>query len=647
MMVAPNGELRMRSESGLSPTSSQARASPKLITAGNPVYRLNVILPEDESGALEACPVKLKVSSEETAELLDQLQVEPDTRVLLDIRKGTDLLWTTPLSVDRWSWSGSDPDQDQGRRLHTRGMSHTAISAHVIAEHCGSVANTGGDKQQHIQRDVCGQKKRRLTASEDPKVRGMMQALLESSIVDLVEDEHAHTDSGWYSAYSMLFWTEKCAGQPELSRGTHVSDVKVLVTTTGEPVQVESSQMVVAPNGELRVRPEASSSGGAMIKAANPVYRLRVVLPESGAPEMCPWKTTISAADAEGVLDQLEAAPDTQVVIDVMQGEEGGPDGQWLVRTVPASTEWWSRLDLSQDKDEDHGRRLHMGGHSRSGGCKSTGDKKWDCNTKAHWAMYRHGGGARRLQGVTEHSAGSVPALLDIAAVDLVLDGHEHSGDDWSNTFFLRVWGTECPSSMSSELGVDGDARRLGTTMRSSAFNLRVDSRSARRLQASEPGAVLEDSWELDVSAADAKGLLNQLEAEPDTKVFLVFGDGDTGNDEDPDGQRRGEGSRAHSVHATVGTWHAGFDSHQGMPRSAPYAAGSFRALPSLLESADASKRVSLLESADTPKRTTFRMHDFDWIMMVGANSDMHDHKQGTDGLDRGHFHVHISMRRV
>merc|ERR1719253_1910512 len=42
----------------------------------------------------------------------------------------------------------------------------------------------------------------------------------------------------------------------ELSKETHVSDVKVLVTAEGEPVQVESSQMLVSSSGELRMRPE-------------------------------------------------------------------------------------------------------------------------------------------------------------------------------------------------------------------------------------------------------------------------------------------------------------------------------------------------------------------------------------------------------
>merc|ERR1719238_2574892 len=58
----------------------------------------------------------------------------------------------------------------------------------------------------------------------------------------------------------------------ELSKETRVSDFKVLVTAAGEPVQVESSQMVVAPNGELRMRSASSpaSLSAGLITVGNP-----------------------------------------------------------------------------------------------------------------------------------------------------------------------------------------------------------------------------------------------------------------------------------------------------------------------------------------------------------------------------------------
>ena len=122
---------------------------------------------------------------------------------------------------------------------------------------------------------------------------------------------------------------------------------------TGWP-EVESSQMVVAPNGDLLMRPEPGvdveprllrSGALAHVKAGNPTYTVgakssrRLQADGPGALEDDSWEFEVSAEDAEGLLDQLEVAPDTQVFVDFGEGEDA--DGRRLASgRTPQLTRW-------------------------------------------------------------------------------------------------------------------------------------------------------------------------------------------------------------------------------------------------------------------------------------------------------------------
>jgi len=164
----------------------------------------------------------------------------------------------------------------------------------------------------------------------------------------------------------------------ELQKETKVSDVQVLVTPAGEPVQVESSQLVVAASGELRNRAaactapgdadhrnnngyaqcqargyskrycktrfgamarrleateaecDAAQAGGVVKVSGTPTYELFVDLAEERLlQEEGPWAVEVSAEVAEGLLGELAAAPDTQVLFGFFgaaDGEDGDAD---------------------------------------------------------------------------------------------------------------------------------------------------------------------------------------------------------------------------------------------------------------------------------------------------------------------------------
>lgn len=138
----------------------------------------------------------------------------------------------------------------------------------------------------------------------------------------------------------------------------------MLVTSAGEPVQVESAQMLVAPNGQLRMRPVpgdlgsgqgAASSG--MITVGNPTYKLRVSDPEGRWWQQgeCSADFKVAAEDAEGLMDQLEAAPDTSVFFEFGKGE--GRTG--AKATVRAHVEGQSKADsYVRGQSNGSGRRL-------------------------------------------------------------------------------------------------------------------------------------------------------------------------------------------------------------------------------------------------------------------------------------------------
>jgi len=102
---------------------------------------------------------------------------------------------------------------------------------------------------------------------------------------------------------------------------------------TGRP-EVESSQMVVAPNGELRTRAEPGTGGdawqaGGVVKVSGtPTHELEVGLAERRLQlEEGPWEVEVSAEDAQGLLDQLAAAPDLQVLFGFAEGDDGEAEG--------------------------------------------------------------------------------------------------------------------------------------------------------------------------------------------------------------------------------------------------------------------------------------------------------------------------------
>jgi len=313
----------------------------------------------------------------------------------------------------------------------------------------------------------------------------------------------------------------------EMSKETTMSD-QLMVTTAGAPVQVESAQMVVAPNGELLMRPEPGADGDARllgvkkhgIKVGGQTWIVRAARGrklQEGEPEALEgdsWEVEVSAEDAEGLLEQLEVAPDTQVF-----------------------------LDLGEDEDSE-GRRLQASRRSRY-----------------FWQLQgvtgRYRGGSNGARALSTRMDGDETLLTGLSQM-------RRSGRFGRSLAANRVQGKSLVAyrvslvrsvgrylSGSDEEAVESESRKLaqGTyrlvfarehaTAGALTRTLRLGSgeRGARRLEENSDG-----SWEVDVSAEDAEGLLAQLEGAPDTQVFLDLGEDE---DEDSEGRRLQGGARS------------------------------------------------------------------------------------------------------
>jgi len=372
----------------------------------------------------------------------------------------------------------------------------------------------------------------------------------------------------------------------EMSKETKVSD-QVMVTTAGAPVQVESAQMVVAPTGELLMRPEPGADGDARLLGTKsrslktggitrtlrvqPVqvgsHSRRLQEDEPGAQEDDCWEADVSTEDAEGLLEQLEAAPDTEVFFDFGDSQvravlkefshSGGSRrlhgkvGAACLASGCDAAHWYfehdndkkRRLESDHESGVDLGRRL------------SGGIKRRRAQARLHARLaYSH---SRRLDadeevGETESRelGEGQYSLIFCSEPEFATTGALTQGDVMVTTEGkpVQVESSQMVVAPNGELlmrpELHGDARLLlgvQTAVKTAgmSFTVRVGGKSERRLQEDEPGEEEDDSEVFEVSAEDAEGLLAQLEADRTSQVFLDFEDSEVedSEDEDPEGE--------------------------------------------------------------------------------------------------------------